>query len=292
MAAAPKVLFTTALAMVAFAANSVLCRLALGKGELDPATFSSLRVVSGAAVLALLARVRSRSFRFRANLGAALALGMYVAPFSFAYVELTTGTGALVLFACVQLTMLTAALRSGERPRPAQWAGTLLAAGGLLYLLLPGVTAPSWVGSLLMATAGIAWGLYSLRGRRSGDGQSVDDPLTSTANNFITCAPMMLAVSAVQGADASLSTNGAALAIASGALASGCGYAIWYGALQGLTTTQASIVQLSVPVLAAAYGVAFMGEALAPRLMIATLLILGGVGLALAPAPSERRRAA
>ncbi len=281
MGMSPRTLGLTAVAMIAFAANSILCRLALGARSIDPASFSTLRVASGALTLLLLARLRSGSIRFRGDFKSALALGLYMAPFSFAYVELSTGTGALILFACVQLTMLVAAIRDGERPSGQQWLGLVSAAAGLVYLLLPGVQAPSLRGSLFMATAGIAWGIYSLFGRRVAG-----DPLTKTASNFLWCVPLMLLVSLTQLQQHQLSLDGSLLAIASGALASGCGYAIWYAALRGLSAARAAVVQLSVPVIAAVYGVALMGEALSQRLVLATVAILGGVGLALG-APKE-----
>ena len=196
-------------------------------------------------------------------------------PFYFAYNRLATGTVALILFGAVQATMLIAALISGERPHALQWGGLLLAIGGLVYLLLPGVSAPSPSGSALMAVAGVAWGLYSLAGRGAAD------PLAETGANFLRTVPMVLAVSLLNLADMEVTQTGAVLAIASGALASGVGYAIWYAALGGLTATIAATVQLSVPVVAAAGGIVFMAETITMRLMIASALILGGVMLAL-----------
>jgi drug/metabolite transporter (DMT)-like permease len=207
-------------------------------------------------------------------------LFLYAVPFSFSYVSLSTGTGALILFGAVQATMLIAGVASGERPLPLQWTGIALAIGGLVYMVLPGVSAPSPTGSALMAVAGVAWGLYSLRGR------GAEDPLAETGANFVRSVPLAVAVSVIALGDLHLTARGAALAVASGAAASGLGYVIWYAALRGLSATAAAIVQLSVPVLAALGGVVFMGETISRRLLIASALILGGVLLAL-----TRRRA-
>jgi drug/metabolite transporter (DMT)-like permease len=196
-------------------------------------------------------------------------------PFSFAYDSLAAGTGALILFGAVQATMLIAALAAGERPVPLQWLGLIAAVGGLVYLVLPGVTAPSPLGSLLMAIAGVAWGLYSLSGRRAAD------PVGETRDNFVRSVPMVMLVSLASIAFLRVTPSGALLAIASGALASGVGYAIWYAALRGLTTTFAATVQLAVPVIAAAAGVMLLGETITLRLVISSVLILGGVALAI-----------
>ncbi len=266
----------TTLAMVAFAANSILCRAALGGATIDAASFSTVRLVSGAVSLALLHAALSRSGSLRGgSWRSAAMLFLYAVPFSFAYNSLTAGTGALILFGAVQATMLIAALISGERPHALQWAGLLLAIGGLVYLLLPGISAPPAIGSALMAVAGVAWGLYSLAGRGAAD------PLAETGANFLRTVPMVLAVSLLSLADMEVTQTGALLAIASGALASGVGYVIWYAALGGLTATLAATVQLSVPVIAAAGGIVFMAETITMRLMIASVLILGGVMLAL-----------
>ena len=273
-------LLTTA-AMVAFAANSVLCRAALGGGEIDAASFSAIRLLSGALALAAINAVRrgARTPR-RAGWFSAALLFLYAVPFSFAYNTLTTGTGALILFAAVQATMLVAGLVSGERPRLLQWIGLASALGGMTYLVLPGVTAPSPTGSVLMAVAGIAWGLYSLLGR------GAVDPLGESRANFVRSVPMVAVVSLLSLGDFEITPAGALLAVTSGALASGAGYAIWYTALGGLTATFAATVQLSVPVIAAAGGVLVMGESVTFRLVLSSVLILGGVVLAL---PRSRR---
>lgn len=271
----------TAAAMVAFAANSVLCRAALGGGQIDAASFSAIRLLSGALALLSIHAVR-RGVRAprRAGWFSAALLFLYAVPFSFAYDTLTTGTGALILFAAVQATMLVAGLAAGERPRPLQWIGLAAALGGLTYLVLPGVTAPSPSGSVLMAVAGIAWGLYSLHGR------GAVDPLGENRDNFVRSVPMVAAVSLLNVGDFEVTPAGALLAVASGALASAAGYAIWFTALRGLTATFAATVQLSVPVIAAVGGVFVMGESVTFRLVLASVLILGGVALAL---PRSRR---
>ena len=273
-------LLTTA-AMVAFAANSVLCRAALGGGQIDAASFSAIRLLSGAlALLAIHAVRRGVRTPRRAGWFSAALLFLYAVPFSFAYDTLTTGTGALILFAAVQATMLVAGLATGERPRLLQWIGLAAALGGMTYLVLPGVTAPSLTGSVLMAVAGIAWGLYSLHGR------GAVDPLGETRDNFVRSVPMVAVVSLLSVGDFEITPAGALLAVTSGALASGAGYAIWYTALAGLTATFAATVQLSVPVIAAVGGVLVMGESVTFRLVLSSVLILGGVALAL---PRSRR---
>jgi drug/metabolite transporter (DMT)-like permease len=274
----------TLFAIAAFAANSVLCRLALGARAIDAANYSVVRLASGAAALALLSLLSRRSGAPRAGSWfSASMLFLYAVPFSFAYVTLPTGTGALILFAAVQLTMLTWALRSGERPHPFQWAGIALALAGFVFLVRPGLSAPSPLGSALMALAGLAWGVYSLRGRRS------ENPLAETAANFLRAVPLALVVSLLMLGAAHASARGIALAILSGTIASGLGYAVWYAALPRLTATRAAVVQLAVPVIAAAGGVVLLSERITLRLLVASVAILGGVTLALAgrAAPSE-----
>jgi drug/metabolite transporter (DMT)-like permease len=267
----------TTLTMVAFASNSLLCRGALARPEIDPASFATVRTVAGALTLWLLhtALPHRRSSGSRGNWLSALALAVYMTGFAYAYVSLDAGTGALILFGAVQITMMAAALVAGERLRALQWLGFALAIGGLTWLMLPGVTKPPVTGAALMALAGVGWGVYSLRGRR------VQDPLGTTAENFMRAAPLVACVSLLTLASAQLSGQGALLAIVSGALASGVGYSIWYAALAGLTAAQAASVQLTVPVIAALGGVALLGERLSGRLGIAALLTLGGVALAI-----------
>ncbi len=265
----------TTLALVGFAANSILCRGALGGLRIDAASFSLVRLASGAATLAILhALVAGSVKRPSGSWVSALLLLLYAVPFSFAYNTLGTATGALILFGAVQATMLIAALVTGERPHRLQWLGLVVAALGLVYLMLPGLEAPEPVGSVLMALAGVAWGFYSLRGRGS------DDPLADTAGNFIRSVPMVALVSLASLADFHISPAGGTLAVASGALASGVGYSIWYAALRGLTATMAATVQLSVPIIAAVGGVLFMAEGITERLVLSSVLILGGVGMA------------
>jgi drug/metabolite transporter (DMT)-like permease len=258
----------------------VLCRAALGEGVIDAAGFTAVRLAAGALLLAgvrsLVPAPARPGARGRGRWGAAAMLFLYAVAFSFAYRSLTTGTGALILFGAVQATMILAALRARERLAALEASGLILAVGGLVYLVLPGLAAPSLAGSLLMAAAGIAWGIYSLRGRGSRD------PLGDTAGNFARSVPMVTVVLLVTALHAHATLRGVALAAASGALASGLGYAVWYAALRGLTAIRAAVVQLSVPVLAAAGGIAFLGERVTLRLVLSAVLILGGVGLAVA----------
>ena len=269
----------TAVAMLAFAANSLLCRLALLGRGIDPASFAGIRLVSGAIMLAVIVRFRSeRPAPGHADWLAAAMLFVYVAFFSFAYLTLSAGTGALILFGAVQLTMFSVGLRSGEKFGSLAWLGLALAVAGLVYLVSPGIAAPPLVGAALMAIAGVAWGVYSLRGR------GVADPLAATAGNFARAAPLGLLMSVLFITDARAYANeaGVALAIASGALTSGIGYVIWYAALSKLTALRAATVQLSVPLIAAFGGVAFLSEAITPRLAAASAAILGGIAMVLA----------
>ena len=267
----------TVLAMFAFAANSLLCRLALGDQQIDAASFTTVRVVSGAITLSLfmLPFWRRGERRTPFDWGASAMLFAYMIFFSFAYLSLSAGTGALLLFGSVQLTMIVSALRAGERFSLWSWAGLLAAVAGLVYLVSPGITAPDTVGAVFMIVAGMAWGFYSLIGRRAGN------PLEATANNFILAAPMAIAVSLLFMADLTLSPRGLLLAIASGSIASGLGYVTWYAALRGLTSTRAATVQLSVPVIAAIGGVLLLSEPLTLRLVLASAATLGGIALVL-----------
>lgn len=280
-------LLLTTLTLICFAANSLLCRLALGGGAIDAASFTSVRIVSGALMLlpisALAARRsstpappaqpadRGRSLR---EWRLPLALFAYAIAFSFAYASLTTGTGALILFGAVQTTMLTSALVAGERPRSLEWSGLVLAFVGLVVLTAPGLAGPPLGGSLSMAASGIAWGFYSLWGR------GVDNPLQTTTGNFVRVTPLSLLVSLVTAGRTHVTTSGVLLAATSGALASGVGYVLWYSALAGLSATRAATVQFAAPVLAAAGGVLLLSEPVSFRLVVAAVLILGGIGLA------------
>ncbi len=267
----------TTLALVAFAGNSVLCRLALKDGSIDAASFSTVRLVSGAIALLVILYATNRGTR-PASYGSwmsATMLFLYAACFSFAYISLDTGIGALILFGMVQATMVAGALWAGDRPTVAEWIGWLLAVSGFVYLVSPGLTAPSPVGSALMGIAGIGWGIYSLRGR------SEPYALPGTTYNFVRSVPLVIVVSALSLKEMHLSTNGIVLAILSGAITSGVGYAIWYTALRSISSMQAAMVQLSVPVLAAAGGVLFLAESVSLRLIVSSLLILGGIFLAI-----------
>lgn len=285
-----RTLVLTALAMAAFAGNSLLCRLALKETGIDAASFTALRLVSGALVLWAVARSRRGAPAGRGNWLSALALFAYAACFSFAYTSLPTGTGALLLFGAVQALMIGYGLWSGERLRPVQLAGLALAFGGLAGLLLPGVSAPPLAGAVLMLLAGMAWGVYSLRGKGAGD------PTRVTAGNFLRAAPLAVALGLATLAfrGASLDAAGFWLAMASGALTSGLGYALWYTVLPALKATSAASVQLSVPVLAALGGIAFLGEPLTLRLVLASSAILGGIALVVLqkrPAPGGHKAA-
>ena len=248
--------------------------MALVGGSIDPASFTSLRMISGAATLWSISFFLRRKSRPGGSWISAAMLALYAIAFSYAYVRLGTGTGALILMGSVQATMIVAGIRAGERLAPRQWLGLLVALGGTTYLVFPGITAPPVFGSLLMATAGIAWGIYSLRGRGS------NDPITATTDNFIRAVPIVVVLVLVQRNEAGWSTYGILLAIVSGSLTSGIGYVLWYTALRGLTATRAAIVQLGVPILAAAGGVMLLSEVITPRLVIASIAVLAGVGVA------------
>lgn len=269
----------TALAMLAFAANSLLCRAALAGGHADAASFTTVRLAGGAVALGLLARARgSAAPPARAVWGSALALFAYAILFSLSYLRIPAGAGALLLFAAVQLTMIGAGLRAGERPRPLEWAGLGVSLAGLVLLTRPGLSRPDPAGAVLMLAAGAAWGVYSLRGRGAADA------VATNAASFVRAVPFALATSAAFGllGTTHLTFAGALLALASGGLTSGLGYAVWYAALRGLSATRAAIVQLSVPPLAALGGALTLGETVSLRLVLASVLILGGIALAVA----------
>ncbi len=270
-----RTLLLTTLAMLAFAGNSLLCRLALRETAIDAASFTSLRLLAGALTLWLLLRLRPGHAALAGNWFAATALFAYAAAFSFAYLSLDAGVGALLLFGAVQLSMIVWGLYRGERFRLMAGSGLLLALGGLIALLLPGATAPALGGALLMLLAGVAWGVYSLLGR------GVGDPLAATAGNFLRAVPLALLVSALLLGRADWDGPGLLYALLSGALTSGIGYAIWYTALRGLQAFQAATVQLSVPILAALAGSLLLGEALSLRLLLSAAAVLGGIALVL-----------
>lgn len=271
---AARVLGLTALAMAAFAGNSLLCRQALQHTAIDPASFTAVRLVSGAAVLWAL--VRWRGQRSAGDWASATALFVYAAAFSFAYLSLSAGTGALLLFGAVQATMLGWGLWRGQRLGRGQVAGLVLAMGGLTALLLPGVSAPPVAGALLMLTAGAAWGVYSLRGRGAGE------PTAATAGNFLRAGALALVLGLAGLPWARIDPMGLVWALCSGALTSGLGYAVWYAALKGLHPTSSASVQLSVPVLTALGGAALLSEPVTLRLALCSLAILGGIAWVIA----------
>jgi len=263
--------------MLAFAGNSLLCRLALRDGAIDPASFTAIRLASGAAVLGI-ALLFMRSGEARTGHGgwwSAFMLFAYAICFSYAYVSLPAGTGALILFGLVQATMISVGIVRGDRPGGLEWLGWCLAVAGLVWLVLPGVEAPPLAGAAAMAAAGIAWGVYSLRGRAESD------PLAATAFNFVLSVAFVALLVAATATGAHLSPRGIIFAVLSGALTSGLGYVIWYAALEHLSAMQAALVQLSVPVVAAAGGILLLAETLSMRLAVASALVLGGISLAL-----------
>jgi drug/metabolite transporter (DMT)-like permease len=259
--------------MIAFAANPLLCRFALKNEEIDPVSFTSIRLISGAVALGLLLIIRNGSSIMAGNCLSALALFTYAAAFSFSYVTLQVGTGALLLFSSVQATMVGYGLYSGERLGTKQTVGFIVALGGLIWLFLPGLSAPPLWGSVLMITAGVAWGIYSLRGRKKGD------PLSVTMGNFVYAIVPTVVLSGLYVHSSNCSRAGILYAVISGALSSGCGYCIWYMALKELKLTAASVVQLSVPVLAALSGIMILGEPITIRLFVASVAILGGIAI-------------
>ena len=284
-----KIIGLTAFALTAFAFNSILCRLALRGGEIDAAGFTLVRLASGAvALITILFFFRNsrgvaggsdvtplltRGLLHFGNWPSAFFLFAYAICFSFAYLGLTAGTGALVLFGAVQMTMIGVAIFRGELPTRLEWVGVFVAIGGLVYLVLPGLAAPPLFNAGLMAAAGIAWGIYTLRGKSSAD------PLADTTGNFVRSVPMIVLAAIPFLARFHLSSRGVLLAMISGAVTSGIGYAVWYAALKHHTATRAAVLQLSVPVIAAAIGVWLLSETADTRLIVAGALILGGIGL-------------
>lgn len=264
----------TVVTLIAFAANSLFCRMALAPDLIDPVGFTAIRLASGAAVLVPLSAFVAEPRRKEQPAGSwrsSLALFVYAIGFSLAYVSLETGIGALILFGAVQATMIGGGLLSGERPQLGEWLGLLIAMGGLVYLVLPGLTAPDPVGVALMLASGIGWGIYSVRGRDNVT------PVAATAGNFVRAVPLALLGVAIAWASLHAERRGVILALVSGAVTSGLGYVLWYMALRGLTATRAAIVQLAVPVIAAAGGIAFLAEEPTMRLGVSSVLILGGV---------------
>ncbi|MDP2596018.1 DMT family transporter [Alteromonas stellipolaris] len=304
------------IAMLAFAANSLLCRMALANTDIDPGLFTTIRLASGALCLTLLVAFTARrsllsnnkseqsasgtegaaaniksaaagtnsaaagtsaiaAIKQQASIAGALSLFVYAIAFSYAYISMSTGTGALLLFGAVQLTMISVGLLKGERFAAFQWLGFLLAFAGLVILLLPGASAPPLFSALLMVSAGIAWGFYSLLGKKS------NAPLLLSAGNFLyaTLLTLPLVMWLWVTSTWQWSNEGVFYALASGIVASGCGYAIWYKALPLIQSTTAATVQLSVPVIATLMGWAFLAEAISLQIMIASLMTLGGIWL-------------
>ncbi len=299
----------TLFAMIAFAGNSLLCRLALSHTSIDAASFTFIRIFSGAAALLLIATIKRlivdrtasplverfsnsslvtghSSLRQAGTWPSALALFAYAAAFSFAYKSLSAGTGALLLFGAVQATMILWSLRKGERLHARQLVGLALALSGLVVLLFPGLSAPPFAGSILMLGAGLAWGIYSLRGKAAGD------PTGATTGNFLRAVPMTAIVSIILFRSAHLDRAGIGYAVLSGAIASGLGYVIWYMALSGLKAASAATVQLSVPVLAAGGGILLLGEPLTLRFLCASVAVLGGIALVVMNPLQRIRRSA
>ena len=271
----PKATLLTTLAMLAFAGNSVLCRLALDTTAIDPASFTSLRLISGAAVLWLLVTLRGGGAFSHGSWPSALALFAYAAGFSWAYIHLDAGLGALLLFAAVQVTMIGTSVARGERLTLPQQVGMTLALQGLIALLLPGSSAPPLPAALSMLAAGIAWGIYSLRGR------GASNPTAVTAGNFLRAAPLAILLSLALLQSQNLDSQGVLYALASGAVTSGLGYAVWYAALPHLRASVAATVQLSVPVITTLGGALLLAEPLTLRLLLASAMILGGIALVL-----------
>ncbi|MYN13554.1 EamA family transporter [Pusillimonas sp. TS35] len=270
-------------AMLCFAGNSILCRLALKGAHIDPASFTLLRMSSGAAMLYILLGVTGAGAPVRGSWRGAFALILYAITFSFAYVRMEAGTGALLLFGAVQLSMILYGMLKGERLSLAGTAGLLLGISGLVYLLLPGGSAPPLGSAALMIVAGASWGWYSILGK------GVADPLAETTGNFLRAVPFALACALPFLAVLNTDLEGAMYAVLSGAVASGMGYALWYGAMRELSVLKASTVQLSVPVISVLAGIALLDEILTLRIVAACALVLGGIAIVLV---SRQRRAA
>ncbi|MGP4843909.1 DMT family transporter [Marinobacter sp. 1Y8] len=276
-----RLLLLIALAMLAFASNSVLGRFALGSNAIDPGSYTLIRLASGAIMLWIIARLSRREspgprHSLTRQWFSGVMLVSYALCFSFAYVSVDTGTGALILFGMVQLTMVGWGVVKGERPSPVQWLGSVLAIAGLGYLVSPGVTAPPLKGAVLMALSGVAWGVYSLRGK------GVSSPVQASAENFLWALPLAVLVWLLTLSGWHVSLTGVLLAVASGALASGLGYVLWYRILPAITSTTAATVQLSVPVIASVFGVLLLSEPVTTRLVLSSVTILGGIGLVIA----------
>lgn len=268
-----RIAILTSVALIAFAANSILTRAAFTTTSIDPVSFTAIRIVSGAIMLWMIVRAQPTLPEGQGNWTSALALFAYALCFSFAYLSVTAATGALLLFGAVQVTMVSWYLSTGNRLTSRQWAGFALALTGLIWLLSPGLSAPSPIPAALMITAGVAWGIYTLRAKGGGD------PTRVTASNFMLASLPTLIVAMAYIPSATLDPPGVLLAVASGALASGLGYAVWYAALKYIRTSTAAVAQLNVPVLTAIAGVGLLAEPLTPRLVLAGIAVLGGIAL-------------
>ncbi len=280
-----RTIIATVAAMVAFAANSLLARLALGEGAADAATYTSIRLVSGAIALGLIVAVfmrRRGALKVPGNWISAFALFAYAVAFSYAYLDLGAATGALILFASVQATMISWSIGRGDRPSRLQVSGLVIAFAAFVYLLLPGLRVPNPFGTTLMILSGVAWGVYSLRGR------GVEDPLAETAGNFVRSVPFCLLLVPFLWQGMEVTATGSGLALLSGVVASGMGYAVWYLVVPRLGATRAALVQLTVPVIAAAGAVVLLAEPLTLRFVISSLCVLGGVGIGIAPGRARR----
>lgn len=265
--------FLTGLALIAFAANSVLCRLALGNGTIDASSFTGIRLLSGAFTLFIIISLKggSKEASSKGSWTAGLVLFLYAITFSYAYLSVDTGTGALILFGSVQITMIMLSLVSGTRLHLIEWSGVIIAFTGFIYLILPDITTPSVNGFILMTVSGISWGIYTLKGRSS------KNPLMDTTYNFLRTIPFVALLAIFTMQNMNYSAEGIILALISGGITSGVGYTIWYIALGGLSSTQAAVLQLSVPVIAAIGGVLFVSEEVTTRLIISTVIVLSGI---------------
>jgi len=267
----------TCLALIAFAANSVLCRLALGNGAIDASSFTGIRLLSGSVVLFIILSIKgsikesNKGVTSKGSWTASFMLFLYAITFSYAYLSVDTGTGALILFGSVQITMILLSLISGTRLHIFEWSGVIIAFAGFFYLILPNITTPSINGFMLMTVSGVAWGIYTLRGRSS------KNPLMDTTYNFLRTTPFVVLLAVFTMQNINYSPQGIALALLSGGITSGVGYTIWYIALRGLSSTQAAVIQLSVPVIAAIGGVIFVSETITSRLIISAIVVLGGI---------------
>lgn len=268
-----KSILLTILALLAFAGNSILCRYALKGAAIDASSFTTIRLISGAVFLVALVLFKNRGkFDWKSgSWSSSLFLFLYSVAFSFSYVSLNTGIGALILFGFVQLTMILVSLAQGNKLLIIEWTGLIIAFSGLALLLLPSATAPSLIGFILMAIAGISWGFYTLAGK------GAQDPIMQTATNFLRTIPFVIVLLILSLNNITMTNEGILLAIVSGTVTSGLGYAIWYAAINGLSITQAAVLQLTVPIIAAFGGVLFTNEAITTDLIISSILVLGGI---------------